>query len=90
MQISCTTQNYIEVDPDIQWGSKYYHVQQYFDGPFLKLDDHFKMVTFLKALDCDLRKNNSCVKLAFVEDIGDMVDEIAGEENINLSLVFVS
>ena len=41
-------------------GTKYYHMQQYFEVQVvLKLDEyHFKMVTFLKASDCNRQKHN--------------------------------
>ena len=40
--------------------TKYYNIQQYFDGPvILKRDeDHFKMVTFFKASGRDRQKHN--------------------------------
>ena len=39
---------------------------------------------------CDLQKNPSVLKWTFDEGARDMVDEIAGINNFNSSVVFVS
>ena len=66
MQISCITSlyiNFIEADQDIHvykvW-TKYYYMQQYFDGPvdLNRDEDRVKVARFLKVAGYDRQKHN--------------------------------
>ena len=67
-------------------------MQQYFDCTVVLKQDKakFSMVTFWKALGAIGKNITSVVKWTFDEAARDMVDEIAGINIINSSVVFVS
>ena len=73
-------------------GTKYYHMQQYFDCTVvlsgIKLI--FKWSRSERPLGVIGKNITSVVKYTFEEDARDMVDEIAGIQSINSSVVFVS
>ena len=67
-------------------------MQQYFDGQVVlnRNEDHEKMARFLKVSGAIGNNITPGLKLTFDGDTRDMVDEIAGVENINSSVMFVS
>ena len=73
-------------------GTKYYHLQQYFDCTVVLKQDKaiFQWSRSERPLGAIGKNITSVVKWAFDEGARDMVDEIAGINNINSSVVFVS
>ena len=75
-------------------GTKYYHMQQYFDCTFVLKQDEKQLIFQWSRSERPLgaigKNIISVVKWTFDEGARDMVDEIAGVNNINSSVVFVS
>ena len=73
-------------------GTKYYHMQQYFHCTVVskRYKAFFQWSRSERPLGAIGKNITSVVKWTFDEGARDMVDEIAGINNINSSVVFVS
>ena len=73
-------------------GTKYYHMQQYFDCTVVLKRDKgiFQWSRSEMPLGAIGKNITSVVKWTFDEDVQDMVDEITGIKSINSSVMFVS
>ena len=73
-------------------GTKYYNMQRYFDcAVVLKQDKaNFQWSCSERPLGAIGKNITSVVKWTFDEGARDMVDEVAGINNSNSSVVFVS